>query len=412
MNPTSSIRPPTSSAGSSGSSTAHGPTGASTRREALREADHHARNLSEARGRRGLDEPRFELPEEEPTKEEPRPEAVTVPLPPERDPLSAKEQAKQSLKGGGDAIALDGEKASAKSQGQADGADELVEDGRPEDASAEGVDTAVKRPHLAARGATQEASQAPAVDANGVAIEVEASTDSATTPFEAARQKAMLLATQTQAAPVAQSALAAAITELYIQPDEDAEATLSTLEAEALGIENPDGEMTLDGLDLRPTERVFGPSGANGLAGLNLPQSQAPQGVASEVADAVSRLVVDARDDAQGVLRFRTETGQTFYAQTRVDPTGQQQVELRLTSDDPGVRALLLERLSDLRSALSRVGFADAQVSVERDFSGQDPRREAERTEEPNELQPVRRRSPFTQNTDGPAAPGRLHLII
>lgn len=412
MNPTSSIRPPTSSAGSSSSSSAHGSAGASTRREALREADHHARNLSEARGRRGLDEPRFELPEEEPTKEEPRPEAVTVPLPPERDPLSAKEQAKQSLKGSGDAIALDAEKASAKSQGKADGADESLQKGQVEESSGEGGDTAVKRPHLAARVATEAAADEAAVDANGVAVEPETSTDPATSPFEAARQRAILLATQTQAAPVAQSALAAAITELTIQPDEDAEATLSTLEAEALGVENPDGELALDGLDLRPTERVFGPSGANGLAGLNLPQNQAPQGVATEVADAVSRLMVDARDDAQGVLRFRTETGQTFFAQTRVDPNGQQQVELRLMSDDPGIRALLLERLSDLRSALSRVGFADAQVSVERDFSGQDPRSEAEPTEEPNELQPVRRRSPFSQNTEGPAAPGRLHLII
>ena len=413
MNPSSSIgtgRPggsgslnnAGSSAGQDSASSAH------NRREPIRQDDRNARNLSEARSRRGLEEPRFELPDEEPAQEEPRPEAVTVPLPPEHDPLSqpgpatmsqrATQVARADSATEGEEAALDGE---AKATGQS------------AQSTSDSAETTLKRPHLATGPSAEVAADEVAVDANGVALDVPNSTDEAApTPFEAARQRALLLATQAQAAPVAQSALAAAFSELNIQPAEDGEAGLSTLEAEALGTEKPEGDLALDGLDLRPTERVFGPTSSNSLA-LNLPQSQVSLGVATEVANAVSRLMIDARDDAQGVLRFRTESGQTFFAQTRIDPTGQHQVELRLMSDDPNVRALLLERLSDLRSALSRVGFADAQVSVERDFSGHDPRREPEPTEEPLEpIQTSRRRSPFTQNAEGPAAPGRLHLIL
>lgn len=173
-------------------------------------------------------------------------------------------------------------------------------------------------------------------------------------------------------------------------------------------------------LQLRPTERILAPSTAQTLS----PLSQGAKGLASEVADAVSRLVADAQDDAQGLLRFRTESGQTFFAQTRVDPHGQQALELRLASEDPGLRALLLERLSELRSALSRIGFADAQVSVERDAMGRDPSRhqpadpesqggDASSSSSPEaELLAVpTRRGPTFIADPGTATRGRLHII-
>lgn len=170
-------------------------------------------------------------------------------------------------------------------------------------------------------------------------------------------------------------------------------------------------EAGLDGLGLKLTDRVLG-VGANNPLSPSATQSVAD--LSGEVADAVQRLLADAADESS-LLRFRTESGQTFLAQARLEPG--QPMELRLLSDDPGIRAMLAERLNDLRSALGRVGFGNAEVQVDRDPTqhGEHSRHQNDRdssTASLDESAPRPRRPAYGAQDDSQRAAGRLHLIL
>lgn len=170
-------------------------------------------------------------------------------------------------------------------------------------------------------------------------------------------------------------------------------------------------EAGLDGLGLKLSDRVLG-VGAN--TSLSSGATQTPADLSGEVADAVQRLLADAADESS-LLRFRTESGQTFLAQARLEPG--QPMELRLLSDDPGIRAMLAERLHDLRSALGRVGFGDAEVQVDRD-----PTQHGEHSRHPDDRDPSTpslddsaprpRRPAYGAPDHAQSAAGRLHLIL
>lgn len=171
-------------------------------------------------------------------------------------------------------------------------------------------------------------------------------------------------------------------------------------------LSRPSALGSFDDLGLNITEKVLGVGQSQAQTSTHNQRAD----FSGEVADAVQKLLADAADD-NAMLRFRTEGGQTFIAQARLDPT--QGIELRLLSEDPAIRAMLEQRLGDLRSALHRVGFGDAQVQVDRDptqHGGRDPHR-TEPEDESAHLSPRARRQNHFVEESGHAA-GRLHLIL
>lgn len=170
-------------------------------------------------------------------------------------------------------------------------------------------------------------------------------------------------------------------------------------------------EAGLDELGLKLGDRVLG---VGTSPSLSAGAGQVPTDLSGEVADAVQRLLAEAAEESS-LLRFRTESGQTFLAQARLEPG--QPMELRLLSDDPGIRAMLAERLNDLRTALGRVGFGDAAVQVDRDPShqGEHSRHPEDReagAAPPEDLAPRTRRAAYGAPETAQHGTGRLHLIL
>lgn len=220
-------------------------------------------------------------------------------------------------------------------------------------------------------------------------------------------------ATQATTPVVAQLALAQQDSEAALEVPGGLESKASSSAPEAGGPAGLDAllEAGLDGLGLKLTDRVLG---LNSNSALSPGATQPPADLSGEVADAVQRLLADAADESS-LLRFRTESGQTFLAQARLEPG--QPMELRLLSDDPGVRQMLAERLNDLRSALGRIGFGDAEVQVDRDPShhGEHSRHPEDRdssTSSPDELAPRARRPAYGAPETAQSGAGRLHLIL
>lgn len=245
------------------------------------------------------------------------------------------------------------------------------------------------------------------------------------TPTPAALQAQALQTTQPgQVAPLVQAAtqamtpVAAQIALAQKNPETSLD-TSAGLDDKALGTSETGAstgldallEAGLDELGLKLSDRVLGVAQNNSLSPT---VTQTTADLSGEVADAVQRLLADAADESS-LLRFRTESGQTFLAQARLEPG--QPMELRLLSDDPGIRAMLAERLSDLRSALGRVGFGDAEVQVDRDPTqhGEHSRHPDDRessTASLDESAPRPRRSVYGAPDNPQRAAGRLHLIL
>jgi hypothetical protein len=124
---------------------------------------------------------------------------------------------------------------------------------------------------------------------------------------------------------------------------------------------------------------------------------QSSRPIGEQLTDAVQKLLAEQAGDSD-VVRFRTDDGHTFGATLRHDGA---RMELRLTAEDPATRALLGDRLPEVRSALERAGLS-AQVSVDRD--GRSRHRPPD--DEPPAVSPLKRRPTEFVETSG------LHLIL